>query len=256
MPKRYPDSDQELTAIKDRDREERRAQDERDAEGRRSDRQAQRIPEAVDALRRYPGPLDDRTGDEVWLGRLANLLDALKDAGKLHLLEKLPNRGDARRFTHRSLELLAKGKRQQAVALLEDVGPGKLDAELAQERNADLADDLCRLLGIAIPEPPARHPSVAVNDDRPADAEPSSERKHEILLALLRLRAGAPRCSVSRLRAARKADAEGNAASYNGPIASLVHEGLVQSKKGPGGGIWLTAKGKALAEHLTSSRRE
>ena len=56
--------------------------------------------------------------------------------------------------------------------------------------------------------------------------------------------------------AVQKVNLDAKPTAYNGPIASLVRDGWVQSKKGPGGGIWLTAKGKSLAEQLDSARRE
>jgi Mn-dependent DtxR family transcriptional regulator len=120
----------------------------------------------------------------------------------------------------------------------------------------DLPDDLGRLLGIALPQPPAPHPPEAVNEDRPDDADLPSERGQDILRALLLLNAVGPRSSVSRRQAALKVDPACNATSYNGPIASLVRDGLAQSRKGPRGGIWLTAKGRSLAERLSSSRRQ
>jgi len=134
------------------DRKEKQAQDACAAERRQQEREWQRIPQAIDALRRS-GPLEDRTADEVWLDLLARLLDALRDAQKVGLLDKLPERGDARRFTRRCIELLTAGRRRKALALLTNIGPGKLDAELACERNADLPDDLCRLLDLPIPQP-------------------------------------------------------------------------------------------------------
>jgi hypothetical protein len=136
MSKRRSDPDQELRDIKARDREEREAQEIRDSEKRRQEREQQRIPRAIDALRNS-GPLDDRTADEVWLDLLAELLDALSAAGKAELLHRLPDRGNARRFTRRCAELLTAGQRREALSLLEDIGPGELDKELARERNTD-----------------------------------------------------------------------------------------------------------------------
>jgi hypothetical protein len=198
MSKRYSSPDQELQEIKAIDRQEKEAQDALDAEKRRSDYELQRIPAMIDAMRRCPSPLGVQTADEAWLDRMADLLAALKVAGKPDLLKQLPSRGNARRFTQRCVELLTAGERGQAVALLKDIGLGKLDAELARERNADLPDDLCRLLDLAIPQPLERHRPEAVNDDGHDATDLLSETQQNILRALRLLKADAPRRRVLR----------------------------------------------------------
>jgi hypothetical protein len=85
-----------------------------------------------------------------------------------------------------------------------------------------------------------------------ADAE-LQERENHILRALLMLKAESKRRSVSRIRAARKADPACKASSYNKAVASLVGKGLVKSKRGPNGGIWLTPDGVSAATALGSA---
>jgi hypothetical protein len=82
------------------------------------------------------------------------------------------------------------------------------------------------------------------------EEEDLTEREHEILQALLILKATGKKRSVSRHRAAKKADPAAKPASYNKAIASLVAKELVESKPGPGGGIWLTPAGVQAAESL------
>jgi hypothetical protein len=84
-------------------------------------------------------------------------------------------------------------------------------------------------------------------DAEQADNE-LNEREGEILLALLLLKATGKRRAVSRHKAATKADPATKPASYNKAIASLVERKLVESKSGPGGGIWLTSDGMRFAE--------
>jgi hypothetical protein len=100
-------------------------------------------------------------------------------------------------------------------------------------------------------------PTVAGTGERQAEpAESLSERQKDLLRALLRLKAVGPRSRVSVEKAAMKVDPAGKSGSYKNPISALARLGLVQSKKGPGGGIWLTASGKAEAEQLPPSHRE
>jgi hypothetical protein len=86
-----------------------------------------------------------------------------------------------------------------------------------------------------------------------AEAPELGEREHEILRALLLLKAEGERRRVSRKKAARKADAGCNPSSYNKAIASLVGKGFVKSRTGPGGGIWLTPEGASFAKAIASS---
>jgi hypothetical protein len=85
-----------------------------------------------------------------------------------------------------------------------------------------------------------------------ADAE-LQERENDILRALLMLKAESNRRSVSRSRAAIKVDPACKPSSYNKAVASLVAKGLVKSKKGPNGGIWLTPDGVSAAKAVGST---
>jgi hypothetical protein len=85
-----------------------------------------------------------------------------------------------------------------------------------------------------------------------ADAE-LQERENDILRALLMLKADGKRRSVPRFRAARRVDPACKASSYNKAVASLVAKGLVNSKRGPNGGIWLTPDGVSAATALGPS---
>lgn len=81
-------------------------------------------------------------------------------------------------------------------------------------------------------------------------SEEPEEREREILVALLLLGAVTERRRVSRRKAARKADSDTVVSIYNRPIAALGKRGLLCSKKGPNGGIWLTPNGKTAAQSL------
>jgi hypothetical protein len=154
MSERSTDLDQELQNIKARDRERKQAQDARAAEEQRKEQRQFRIERAIDSLRRI-GPLDDQTVDEVWLDRLAELREALIDAGKAELLDELPETGVARHITRRCIELLAAGRRPEALALFDGItAKGELDAELANEQSFYLPNDLCELLGLPTPQSP------------------------------------------------------------------------------------------------------
>ncbi|MHB1421852.1 MAG: hypothetical protein ACYC3I_01385 [Gemmataceae bacterium] len=76
------------------------------------------------------------------------------------------------------------------------------------------------------------------------------ERQREILTALLLLGAVTDRNRVARRKAASKADPEAAESTYNRPIAALAGRGLIGSKKGPDGGIWLTSNGEIAAQSL------
>jgi hypothetical protein len=254
MSEQRSDPDRELRDVIARDREKRKAQDAREAERLREERERERIPQAIDALRRS-GPLEDRTADEVWLDLLARLLDALAAAGKAGLLEKLPARGNARRFTRRCAELLTAGRRREALALLEPIGPGELDAELANERNVDLPDDLCRLLALPVPQPPSPVETVLPATPRP-DSEPAEDgaltgRDHPPLTpedaAILKvlLQAGGVTMTVERI--------EGKVSLSDKTIRkrlqSLRDRDMVEEPM-PKKGHCLTAAGQSLAGGL------
>jgi hypothetical protein len=79
------------------------------------------------------------------------------------------------------------------------------------------------------------------------------ERKNDILRALLMLKAVSERRRVSRKRAAMKADPGCRPASYSKTISALATDKLVQTLRGPGGGIWLTSEGLTAAQALAAS---
>jgi hypothetical protein len=83
-----------------------------------------------------------------------------------------------------------------------------------------------------------------------------SDREKEILQALQVLKADGERRRVSRQKAARKTDPGCKPSTYNKAISSLVKRGFVESRSGPGGGIWLTPAGVVAAEALKGSKPE
>jgi DNA-binding IscR family transcriptional regulator len=103
--------------------------------------------------------------------------------------------------------------------------------------------------------------AAKLNKDGPTRHDPSdsvphqvpvlSGRQYEILQALLELDATSPDKRRSTEEVAKhaegiKADPEG----YKQPMAELAALGLVATKKGRGGGCWLTPTGRAVAEQL------
>jgi hypothetical protein len=87
-----------------------------------------------------------------------------------------------------------------------------------------------------------------------ADETELGDREKEILVALLLLKADSKRRRVSRAKAARKADPGCQPSTYNKPVSNLPKRGLVVSKRGPNGGIWLTPQGVREATALTTAR--
>jgi hypothetical protein len=85
------------------------------------------------------------------------------------------------------------------------------------------------------------------------DPDTLSNREQEILQALLLLGADSPRRRQSVWQTTRSVDRSAKPNSYKGQVASLVERGLVESQKGPGGGIWLTSQGKSRAEQFGAS---
>jgi hypothetical protein len=78
-----------------------------------------------------------------------------------------------------------------------------------------------------------------------------SQRQYDILQALLELHATSadkrrPTMDIAKRAEGIEADPEG----YKQPIAELATLGFVSTKEGRGGGCWLTAKGRAVAEQL------
>ena len=89
------------------------------------------------------------------------------------------------------------------------------------------------------------------HEGTPPEAPPKlDERRNEILVALLRLKATGPNRARKRDDVAKKASESDTPSAYYKAIASLVRDGLVGSRKGPTGGIWLTPKGEGAAKAL------
>ena len=109
--------------------------------------------------------------------------------------------------------------------------------------------DLRRLL--IAPSAAGVEQRAAEQENRSADTQPElKEREKEVLRALLALKADSERRAVSRLQVARKADRHSPRSSYNKAIAGLSPKGLIKTRRGPNGGVWLTAKGVSAAKAL------
>jgi hypothetical protein len=108
-------------------------------------------------------------------------------------------------------------------------------------------------LGVVGAEPDHRltvcNKGVITNAANSGDQPELPEREQEILKALL-LKAEGKHRRVLREKAARRADPGCKPGTYNSHVVSLIKRGLVQSQKGPNGGIWLTAEGCAVAQSL------
>jgi len=137
-----------LAAMVDRDRAEMAHEKECRRKAQELSKPIARIRQALVRMRSYGGPVGpEATADADWVERLANLYDALAQAELLHLLDRLPDRGDARRFVLSLVRWAGAGQRQLALEMLADVAPlGKLDAALAAELTYHLCDDLIQLL--------------------------------------------------------------------------------------------------------------
>jgi hypothetical protein len=79
-----------------------------------------------------------------------------------------------------------------------------------------------------------------------------SQAEGEALVALLRLNATGRNCRVKGEQVRHKADPAANEQHYKEALASLVHKGLVGSKKATNGGYWLEPRGITLAKQLTT----
>jgi hypothetical protein len=114
--------------------------------------------------------------------------------------------------------------------------------------------------GISLFETPIFYASTLMVDwllervgEQPPHELPLSSHQKEVLIALLELKAFESDRRVSTDEMTRKA--AGPAAgsdSFKSPVASLVAAGLVASKEGRGGGIWLTPARKQRAEHVAA----
>jgi hypothetical protein len=80
-----------------------------------------------------------------------------------------------------------------------------------------------------------------------------SQRQYYILQALLELDATSPDKRRPTKDVAAKAEGIGaDPDGYKQPVTELANLGFVGTKDGRGGGCWLTAKGKAVAEQLAT----
>jgi hypothetical protein len=90
-------------------------------------------------------------------------------------------------------------------------------------------------------------PAASVPDQVPA----LSERQYRILQALLELDATSPAKRRPTKDVAEKAEGiEADPEGFKQPITDLAASGFVGTKGGRGGGCWLTATGRAVAEQL------
>src|SRR5260370_11750501 len=137
-----------LAAIIARDRAETAAEKEHRRQGQEQAKPIARIREALRRMKSYGGPVGhEATADADWVERLTGLYDALAQAQLLHLLDYLPDRGEARRLVLNLLRWAGLGQGQLAVETLANVAPlGKLDASLAMELTHQLHDDLAHPL--------------------------------------------------------------------------------------------------------------
>jgi hypothetical protein len=227
---------QELAKIKARDREAKQSQDRADADRQRK---RERIPEIIDAMRHYPGPAGDRTGERDWLDSLESLITALSDAGKADMLDSLPDRGEGRAFTQHCIALLRKEKQPQALALFDGIEwQGQFACDWSQERMIDLPDDLCRLLSIPQPPPTKRAFTTDLNG-----TTGFSENEAAVLKAMRKLHP---------IRA-KVADLEGsldlNEKTIRECLKSLASRQLVTPSQGKSGRT-LTDAGLTLSENL------
>jgi hypothetical protein len=86
-----------------------------------------------------------------------------------------------------------------------------------------------------------------------ADNEPS-DRQRDILQTLFKQKAFDidHRMTTADVTEAVEGKGRGNAEAFKRPIADLKKRGLVNTKSGSGGGIWLTDAGR---EHIKKTRR-
>jgi hypothetical protein len=76
-------------------------------------------------------------------------------------------------------------------------------------------------------------------------------KQYEILEAMLDLKATDPARRKTAAEIAKAAEGpQASAETFKRSIADLAHRGLVETKDGRGGGCWLTASGRALADDL------
>jgi predicted transcriptional regulator len=100
-------------------------------------------------------------------------------------------------------------------------------------------------------------PTPAPVTDAPAGEDVDLNDCHqEILRALLELGADSKRRRQPTLKIAHAIEVRRESNYYKKPLAALVEKKLVKSKKGPGGGYWLTESGKSQAQRLDTSRPE
>jgi len=86
---------------------------------------------------------------------------------------------------------------------------------------------------------------------KPGDDDPAlCGIKQEILISLLELKAFDSNHRATTGGIVSKANPTSDDGTYKNPLAQMVKDGLIHSKKGRGGGFWLTTNGKSLAERL------
>jgi hypothetical protein len=84
----------------------------------------------------------------------------------------------------------------------------------------------------------------------PESDPPLSQRQYEILEAMLNLRATDPARRKTTEVIAAAAEAGANPEAFKIPIKDLKKRGFIGTKPSRGGGCWLTATGRELAERL------
>ncbi len=106
----------------------------------------------------------------------------------------------------------------------------------------------------AQPVVPAMRPESEQGQPKDSSVEETpvlSERQYEILEAMYNLKATDPARRKATEDIARAAEGAGvNPEVFKRPVADLVRRGFVATKGGRGGGCWLTATGRALAERI------
>lgn len=90
--------------------------------------------------------------------------------------------------------------------------------------------------------------------DRPAEAEPLSERAQDVLIAMLQLVAvdSDSRKPTAEI-AARALGSEADANALKSVMSDLATRQLIDTQTGRGGGCWLTAEGQRRAQKLSQS---
>jgi hypothetical protein len=142
-----PGIDDPIRAILARDTEATSAEKARAEDAQRQAEPLAKLRAAMAELRSYPGPPDAASANAGWCERLRKLHEALKEAGLLCLLDRLPERGMARRVVLALVRRVGEGLCTQAAAILGDVAPrGYLDRQVWRELTTNLSEDLWDLV--------------------------------------------------------------------------------------------------------------